>query len=172
MPCSAAPRLYAGRPTPSWFGSASVALTLGRRLHLFGLVDYRGGNSVVVGDVGGVHSFFLSSKQALDGSDAVVVGYRYLDDAVGRTGLFKAGFARVRTVSAGYDLPGRRSVVFSVDNLAMLWREQAESFGVGWIDPEVIPNSPPTGGGLGVRGYAQDPMPQPIRVRVTLRLAF
>lgn len=172
VPCSAAPRLYAGRPTPSWFGSASVALTLGRRLRLFGLVDYRGGNSVVVGDVFALHSFFLSSKQVLDGSDPVVVGYRDLGDAAGRTGLFKAGFARVRTVSAGYDLPGGRSVVFSIDNLAMLWREQAESFGVGWIDPEVIPNSPPAAGGLGVRGYTQDPMPQPIRVRVTLRLAF
>ena len=180
VPCAGAPHLYAGRPTPTWFGSATATLTLGPRLHLFGIVDFRGGHRTVVGDVAALHAFFLNSQRALDGLDPILIGYRSLQsDGVAPTGLFKAGFARLRTVSLGYQMPvaiahwvraSAGMVVIAADNLAFLWREQKTSFGVPWIDPEVVPNTIEDGAGL--RRFTQDPLPQPVRIRLTLSLTF
>jgi TonB-dependent SusC/RagA subfamily outer membrane receptor len=181
VPCAGAPRLYAGQPTPTWFGSASATISIHDRLRLFGLVDYRGGNSVLVGDVEAMHTFFLSSKETLDGSDPILLGYRDFSDPsrLGRTGLFKAGFARLRTISVEYQLPkgvarwvgtNAGAITVAVDNLAILWREQSQSFGVGWIDPEVLPNGGTDAAGL--QAYTQDPLPLARRVTVALRFTL
>jgi TonB-dependent SusC/RagA subfamily outer membrane receptor len=190
VPCTAANAVYYGRPTPKWNGSFSATLTLNRRLRILGLVDALGGNSVLVGDVAAVHSFFLSSQQVLTGSDPIltgIIGNQFLAgdaNGVGVTGMFKGGFARLRTVSVNYELPtriakwvgaSRGSLTLAAENLAILWREQATSFGVGWIDPEITPNrstgvngNDPTGNG----GYTQESWPQLARIRTTIRLTF
>src|SRR4030095_4421462 len=46
VPCAQAPQLYSGRATPSWSGSFSANLRLGKRLQLLGVVDYLGGRVV------------------------------------------------------------------------------------------------------------------------------
>jgi TonB-dependent SusC/RagA subfamily outer membrane receptor len=176
VPCDTAPLVYSGQPSPSWFGSLSATLTLGEHLRLFGLVDYRGGHTVLVGDAFGAHAFFLTSKAALEG-DPIVTGQRVIEDFA-PTALFNGGFARLRSVSVGYLLPravsrwvgaSAGSLVLGADNIALLWRAQKESFGEPWVDPEAIPNSP-VGGDL--VGLAQDPLPQPARVRLSLHLEF
>jgi len=185
VPCAQAPRIYHGRPTPSWNGSFSATLSLGRRLRLLGLVDYLGGNSVVVGDVAAVHAFFLSTKEILEGSDPALSGYLgtqlLLGDpnSIGATGLFKAGFVKLRTISASYELPtgvtrwigsSRGSVTLAAENIAILWRQQKDAFGVGWIDPEIYPNR-----STDVTenfGYTQESWPQGFRLRTTVRLTF
>jgi hypothetical protein len=183
--CNAANSVYFGRPTPKWSGSFSATLTLGGRLRVLALVDALGGNNVLVGDVTAIHTFFFSSKQVLDGSDPVLSGYvgnELLNgdgNAIGAVGMFKGGFARLRTVSASYDFPrnvakffgaSRGSFTLSAENMAFLWREQKESYGVKWIDPEITPNrATDTTGNF---GYTQESWPQMARIRTTIRLTF
>ena len=185
VPCAGAPRLFSGRPTPKWNGSFSATLRLGQRFRLLGLVDYVGGHTVDVGDVAAIHAFFLNSKQVLEGSDDVLSGYIGLEllygdpNAIGALGLFKAGFAKLRTVSATYDFPdkiarwvgaGRGSVTLSAENFLTLWREQKLSYGVEWIDPEIAPNYQSNAQGLD--GYIQESWPQLARIRTTIRFTF
>jgi TonB-linked SusC/RagA family outer membrane protein len=183
--CANAPRLYAGRPTPSWNGSFSATLTIKNRLRILGLVDYLGGNQIICGDCWAMHAFFLSSKQVLEGSDPILSGYLgtfFLQgdgDTWARTGLFNAGFAKLRTVSLSYDLPtsiarwvgaSRGSVTVAGENLLTLWRAQKDAYGVRWVDSEISVNAP----WAGTRdfGYVQESFPQAMRLRTTVRFTF
>ena len=178
VPCGTAPRLYAGRPTPSWNGSFSATVRIGQRLRLLGLIDYVGGHHAIVGDVGAQHTFFRNSRASVSG-DPIVEAYRLDPNGPGATGLFDAGFARLRTVSASYDLPktltnwlgaSRGSVTLSAENMAFLWRAQKTSFGAEWIDPELLPNrSTDVNGNF---GYTQESWPQLARIRTTFRFTF
>jgi TonB-dependent SusC/RagA subfamily outer membrane receptor len=185
--CADAPRIYAGRPTPSWNGSFSATLTLGRRLRILGLVDYLGGGMTMVGDVAAINAFFWSGKQLLEGSNSALSGYLgeellYGDsNIIGATGLFKNGFAKLRTISATYELPtsvarwvgaSRGSISIAGDNLITLWRAQSELYGVKWIDSEISANFPNQPGAGGDYGYVQESLPQAARIRTTIRLTF
>ena len=184
VPCSQAPLLYYGRPTPSWSGSVSATIRIGQRLRLLGLVDYLGGGATIVGDVAGLHTFFLASRQVLEGNDPVLSGYLGMllasgdpNNGIGPTGFFKNGFAKLRTVSAMYEFPAsvarrvgfsRGSITVAAENIATLWREQRSAFGVDWVDPELSANI----GGTGTFGYIQESWPQLARFRTTLRFTF
>lgn len=185
VPCAQAPRLYHGRPTPSWNGSFSAQLRLGQRLRLLGLVDYVGGHHALVGDVAAIHAFFLSSKAVLEGSDEVLSGYlgtQFLlgdPNSIGALGMMKAGFAKLRTVSATYDLPSgltrwlgasRGALTVAAENMITFWRAQEEVFGVKFIDSEIMGNR--TFDNTGNFGYTQESWPQLARFRTTLRLTF
>lgn len=185
VPCENAPRLFAGRTTPSWNGSFSATLSLWRRLRILALVDYLGGNYVNCGDCWAMHSFFLSSKEVLEGSDPVLSGYLgtfFLQgdgNSWARTGLFKGGFAKLRTVAVSYDIPSgmarwlgasRGSITVTGENLATLWRAQKEAFGVSWIDSEISANAP--WAGTRDQGYIQESFPQAMRLRTTVRFTF
>ena len=180
VPCLNAPRLYRGRPTPSWNGSVSATLTLWKRLRLFGLVEGLGGNTIMSCDAACSAHFYFQTRTVLDGSDPVLAGYigMYLleGDAtnVWGDGLFKAGFAKLRTISASYDFPNRiarflgasrGSITMSAENLAILWWEQREAYGYRWVDPEVMPY----GGDV---AFNQENWPQLARFRTTIRLTF
>jgi len=56
------------------------------------------------------------------------------------------------------------------ENLATLWREQKQAFGVTWIDPEIVPNR--SNDAVGNFGYTQESWPQAARIRTTVRLTF
>src|SRR5205085_1831055 len=103
--CASAPRLYAGRPTPSWNGSFSATLRLGQHARILALADYLGGLVADVGDIGAQHTFFRNSRASIAG-DPILMGYRNDPNGPGATGIFDAGFARLRTVSLSWDLPG------------------------------------------------------------------
>ncbi|MEO8452674.1 MAG: TonB-dependent receptor, partial [Gemmatimonadota bacterium] len=176
--CGVAPRLYAGRPTPSWNGSFSTTLRLGQRLRILGLLDYVGGHTAVVGDVGAQHTFFRNSRASLEGNP-IVEALRLDPNGPGSSGLFNAGFARLRTVSATYDLPNkvvswigasRGAITVAAENMAFLWRAQKTSFGAPWIDPELLPNR--STDVTGNFGYTQESWPQLARVRTTFRFTF
>jgi TonB-linked SusC/RagA family outer membrane protein len=179
VPCATAPRLYAGRPTPSWNGSFSATLRLGSRLRLLALADYVGGHHAVVGDVGAQHTFFRNSRSSIAGDDPILQGWLVDPDGngPGATGLFDAGFARLRTVSLTYDLPPRwlmgstrGSITVAAENLMFLWRAQQTAYGAKWIDPELLPNR--DGDITGNFGYTQESWPQLARVRTTVRFTF
>ena len=184
VPCADAPRIYRGNPTPSWSGSGSATLTISKRLRLLALVDYLGGSTTDVGDVGFGHLFFLNSKSILTGDDPILTGYYGLlqsgyGGAGDAAGLFNSGFARLRTVSASYQLPAgltrwvgasQGSFTVSGENLAFLWRAQTEGHGTKWIDPEIHPNF--AGDVTGSQGYAQESFAQAARIRMSLRFTF
>ena len=184
VPCDGAPRIYSGNPTPSWSGSGSATLTISKRLRLLALVDYLGGSTTDVGDVGFGHLFFLNSRAILTGEDPILTGYYSLlqsgfGAAGDAAGLFNSGFARLRTVSASYELPtglarwvgaSHGSFTVSGENLAFLWRAQREGHGTKWIDPEIHPNF--AGDVTGSFGYAQESFAQAARIRMSLRFTF
>jgi hypothetical protein len=177
--CATAPRLYAGRPTPSWNGSFSTTLRLGSSVRFLTLVDYLGGLHAVVGDVGAQHTFFRNSRTSIAGDNPIVQGYRSDPNGPGATGLMDAGFARLRTVSLTYDLPlamaqsmgaSRGSLTVAAENLAFLWRAQPASYGAPWVDPELLPNRATDI--TGNFGYTQESWPQLARFHVTARFTF
>ena len=186
VPCAQAPQLYQGTPTPTWSGSFSTNVRIGKHLQLLGVVDYLGGHTIQVGDVTAIHQFFLSSKQLLEGSSEVLAGMLgsqiLLGDGGqtwGMAGQFKGGFAKLRTVAATYDLPAsitrivgasRGSITMAGENLAELWRAQKSSYGVDWVDAEVTPNRANAGPANGT--YTQESWPQLMRFRTTIRLTF
>ena len=141
-------------------------------------MDFLGGGTAVVGDVGAQHTFFRNSYASLIG-DPILEGYRLDPNGPGATGLFNTGFAKLRTVSLTYDLPPmllrrlgttRSSITISGENLAFLWRAQPTSFGAKWIDPELLPNrSSDTTGNF---TYTQESWPQLARIRATVRLTY
>ena len=179
VPCANAPRLYVGRPTPSWNGSLSSTLRLGTQTRLLVLFDYLGGIHTVVGDVGAQHTFFRNSRTSIAGDNAIVQGYRNDPNGPGATGLMDAGFARLRTVSLTYDLPtrlansmnaSRASISVAAENLAFLWRAQKDSYGAKWIDPELLPNR--VNDVTGNYSYTQESWPQLARFHATFRFTF
>ena len=179
VPCATAPRLYAGRPTPSYNGSFSATLRFGQRLRLLTLVDYLGGLKAAVGDVGAQHTFFRNSRASIDGSDPILMAWRNDANGPGATGLMDASFARLRTVSLTYDFPRgllrftnatRGAFTLAAENMAFLWRAQKDSYGANWIDPELLPNR--STDITGNYGYTQESWPQLARIRGTLRLTF
>jgi TonB-linked SusC/RagA family outer membrane protein len=179
VPCATAPRLYAGRPTPSWNGSFSGTVRLGSQTRVLALVDYLGGLHAIVGDVGAQHTFFRNSRTSIAGDNPIVQGYRNDPNGPGATGLMDASFARLRTVSLTYDLPNgltqsmrasRASVTVAAENLMFLWRAQPDSYGAKWIDPELLPNR--TTDVTGNYTYTQESWPQLARFRTTLRFTF
>ena len=182
--CDNAPRIYSGQPFPRWTGSVSATATIYKRLRVLALVDYSGGHTADVGDVGFGHIFFLNSQAILTGSDQILSGYYGLSrqgygGAGDAAGLFNAGYARLRTVSVSYEFPNKVASLFgasrglftvSGENLAFVWRAQKEAFGVKWIDPEIRPNF--AGDVTGSNGYVQESFAQAARVRFALRLTF
>jgi TonB-linked SusC/RagA family outer membrane protein len=179
VPCATAPRLYEGRPTPSWSGSFTATLRLGSRTRILTLVDYLGGLHATVGDVGAQHTFFRNSRSSIAGDNPILQGWRNDGNGPGATGLFDAGFARLRTVSLTYDLPSRLasavsatrgSVTVAAENMMFLWRAQETAYGAKWIDPELIPNF--RGDASGNGGFTQESWPQLARLRTTLRFTF
>jgi hypothetical protein len=133
----------------------------------------------VVGDIGAQHTFFRNSRSSIAGDDPIIQGYRNDPNGPGATGLFDAGFARLRTVSLTYDLPTRfakfvsatrGSVTAAAENLAFLWRAQPTAYGAKWVDPELLPNR--STDVTGNFGYTQESWPQLARFRTTLRLTF
>ena len=186
VPCAQAPQLFQGAATPTWSGSFSANLRLGKSLQLLGVVDYLGGQVIQVGDVVAIHHFFFSSEAILKGTDEVLAGrlgtQLLLGDGGqtwGRTGLFDGGFAKLRTIALSYELPrnvagwigaSRGSISLAGENLAILWQAQKSAYGVDWVDPEVTPNR--VNAGPANYTYSQESWPQLARFRTTIRLTF
>jgi hypothetical protein len=128
--------------------------------------------------------FFNNTRAVLTGEDQILSGYYgLLRDGYGgagdAAGMFNTGFARLRTVSASYEIPdkiarwfgaSRGSFTLSGENLAWVWRAQKTAFGAPWIDPEIHPNF--AGDVTALTGYVQESFPQAARVRFSLRLTF
>jgi TonB-linked SusC/RagA family outer membrane protein len=161
QPCAAtgeADVIYSGRsPDPKWFGGINTSVTVLKDLRLFANVDFAGGHIVHYHALGASHPV-MQNTAAINGDpangidpDPIVWWYsRHPNPAFSRgdaqfLGDYKAGFARLRDLSATYTLPdaitskfgsSRTSVTLAARNLWFLWQETKEQFGRLVGDPE------------------------------------
>ena len=166
--CAQAPPVYWGQRDPAWSGSGSAALTLFQRLRLFGLVDFKTGHMIDVGDVGASHTSFRNSRAINEATDPILLAYDQTGYRFGAE-FAQGGFVKLREVSAVYPLPNawarmlrasRGSVSLAARNVATLWVAQGDIFGTKIHDPEVY------------IGPTQTMLPLLMSAVVTVRLTF
>jgi TonB-linked SusC/RagA family outer membrane protein len=134
--CSKAPRVYWGHSQPTWQAGVHTTLTLYKNLRLYALVDGNGGHLQSDTEVRALHNQG-STLAVIQQNDPLLQEYRAIEaDA---PGTYKAGFLRLRELSATYTVPARyvsrvgasgASISFAGRNLMMLWTAQQ-----GWNTP-------------------------------------
>ncbi len=176
VPCESAERVFAGQPDPKLSGNFNTSVTLFGNLQLSAEVDFQGGHRSVTGDISGAHHLFRNSRAILTNSHPILEAY---DQISGfgwfESGLYGAGWAKLRNVSATYTLPdemlsgigaSRASLTLSGQNLAILWQETEELFGRRIIDPENRLTGSETS------GYVQTVVPHLSSFVATMRVTF
>jgi TonB-linked SusC/RagA family outer membrane protein len=129
-PCATAPRVLWGHSQPTWQIGLNNTVTLFQRVRLYARVDGNGGHLQSDTEIRALHNQG-STLAVIQRNDPLLQEYRAIEaDA---PGTYKAGFLRLRELSAGYDLPARfaqrlgaRSgfVNVAARNVAMLWTAQ------------------------------------------------
>jgi TonB-dependent SusC/RagA subfamily outer membrane receptor len=183
VPCSSAPRVYWGHSQPTWQAGLNSTVTLFERLRLYARVDGNGGHLQSNTEIRALHNQG-SSLPVIMRNDPFLQVYRAIEaDA---PGTYKAGFLRLREVSATYTVApalasrlgaSSATVGLAGRNLAMLWTAQH-----GWNtsrdgeirvdvadqhvwDPEIRANGQLSNG-------FQTILPPTASVTATLRLTF
>ena len=129
VPCAQAPRVYWGHSQPIWQMGYNTTVTLFNRLRLYARADGNGGHYQSNTEVRALHN--QGSTLGVINKDPLLTVYRAIEaDA---PGTYRAGFLRLREVSATYTVPnvitrriGASSANLSVAgrNLRMLWTAQ------------------------------------------------
>lgn len=130
VPCSQAPRVYWGHSQPTWQAGVHTTLTLYKNLRLYALVDGNGGHLQSDTEIRALHNQG-STLGVIEQNDPFLQEYRAIEaDA---PGTYKAGFLRLRELSATYSVPSRfvsrvgasgASISVAGRNLMMLWTAQ------------------------------------------------
>ena len=174
--CATAPTVFWGGPLPKWQGSLSTTVTLFGDLRLYALADYQGGHWRTNGDVAASHLFFANSRCINERPicDPELAAYAS-QGQVWQTGTMKAGFAKLRTLSATYTLPSsivgrvgasRGTFTLAGHNLARLWTAEDSKYGHRITDPEIGKE------GTALDTYNQELWPQFTTITTSLRLSF
>ncbi len=136
VPCAGAPQLYLGRTQPTWTFGVDNTFTLFDNVRLYARVEGNGGHKQVNTEIRAIHNQSTSEGVLLRNNPILSATRIYEND---RTGVYDAGFLRLREVSATYDLPARfasrvgarrGSISLGMRNVAMLWTAQH-----GWDTP-------------------------------------
>ena len=130
VPCSSAPRVLWGHSQPTWQAGVSNSVTLFDKLRLYARVDGNGGHLQSNTEIRALHNQG-STEAVIKRDDPFLQVYRSIEaDAVG---TYKAGFLRLRELSATYTLGNRLvqrlgasggSLSVAGRNLSMLWTAQ------------------------------------------------
>jgi TonB-dependent SusC/RagA subfamily outer membrane receptor len=184
VPCAGAPLVRWGHSQPTWQINLSNTLTFGQYVRVYAAIDGTGGHVQLDSTDPANHTTYCSSRACRVQNDPIVMAYR----AIGRNplGMYKAGFLKLREVSATYTLPGQwvqhvgargGSVSLGARNLMTLWTAQ-----MGWDTPRAGNVMIPLGNGRVwdpetrstadlSTGY-QTVMPPLASVAVTVRMSF
>ncbi len=128
--CASAPRVYWGHSQPTWQFGVNSTLTLFKNLRLYARVDGNGGHIQSNTEIRALHNQG-STEAVLLRNDPLLQVYRAIEADV--PGTYKAGFLRLREVSATYTIAPKfvrfigaqgGSVSVAGRNLSMLWTEQ------------------------------------------------
>ena len=173
--CSTAPQVYWGNSTPTWWGSVTNSVTLFEKLRLGANIDFQGGFHQVDGDIAFGHTTFQNSAKDYGTPDPVFAAYQTVIPRLG-LGYFDAGFAKLRELSASYQLPsalaGRTgaqtaSVTAAWRNVLTLWQAQHDIWGTRIFDSETrVPGSSEL-------GYTyQTVIPPTSQIVLTVRMSY
>ncbi len=183
VPCAQAPQVFLGHSQPTWQMGLSNTFTIFRDFQLSVRIEGNGGHKQDNTEIRATHNQSTTEAVLLKNNPILSATRIYEND---RTGVYKAGFLRLREISASYNLPDRfvgrigaqrGTLNFGMRNVAMLWTAQN-----GWStardgsvreplanmivwDPEV------RGTGQSSVGY-QTVMPPTASAVLTLRLSF
>jgi TonB-linked SusC/RagA family outer membrane protein len=125
-----APRVYWGHSQPTWQMGFNTQVTLWQNLRLYARVDGDGGNLQEDTEIRALANQG-STKAVILGNDPLLQTYRAIEADGPST--YKAGFMRLREVSASYTISPRyvqrlrasgASVTLAGRNLSMLWTAQ------------------------------------------------
>ena len=183
VPCADAPQVYLGHSQPTWQFGVSNTFTLFRDLQLSVRVEGNGGHKQDDTEIRATHNQSTTEAVLLKNNPILSATRIYEND---RTGIYEAGFLRLREISASYNLPPRivgrigaqrGSLSFGMRNVAMLWTAQH-----GWNTPRdghireplanmLVWDPEVRGNGQASVGY-QTVMPPTASAIVTLRLNF
>ena len=136
VPCSAAPRVLWGHSQPTWQAGLNSTVTLFDVLRLYARVDGNGGHLQSDTEIRALHNQG-STEAVILRNDPFLQVYRAIEaDA---PGTYKAGFLRLRELSASYTIGSRLTqrlgasggtISVAGRNLSMLWTAQH-----GWNTP-------------------------------------
>ena len=197
--------IFRGAGDPVWLGSVFTSFSVSENLRFYANVDFKSGYIQSSTTIGATHSS-LNNTLAMngfpqggavyrhDGSDNLgsATGDGLLPDPVVRYGvndggsrwrrqygMFPAGFARLRQVSAQYNLPtsfanrigaSRTSITLAGNNLWFLWQQTDHWYGMRVGDPEIGAN---TGSGAQFRtGGGNSDLLTGSTVSMTVRVGF
>jgi TonB-linked SusC/RagA family outer membrane protein len=128
--CATAPRVYWGHSQPTWQAGFNSTVTLYQNLRLYARVDGNGGHLQSDTEIRALHNQG-STLAVIQQNDPFLQEYRRIEaDA---PGTYKAGFLRLRELSATYTVPSRfvsrvgasgASLSVAGRNLSMLWTAQ------------------------------------------------
>jgi TonB-linked SusC/RagA family outer membrane protein len=134
--CATAPRVFWGHSQPTWQAGLNSTVTLFNQVRLYARVDGNGGHIQSNTEIRARHNQ-NTTKAVLLRDDPFLQVYRSIEaDA---PGTYKAGFLRLRELSAAYTIPttyARRigatgaTITVAGRNLRMLWTAQE-----GWDTP-------------------------------------
>lgn len=135
-PCGSARRVFWGHSQPTWQAGINSTVTLWGNLRLYARVDGNGGHIQSNTEIRALHNQG-STRAVITRDDPLLQTYRAIEaDA---PGTYKAGFLRLRELSAAYALnpnwvkrlgASAGSINVAGRNLAMLWTAQH-----GWGTP-------------------------------------
>jgi TonB-dependent SusC/RagA subfamily outer membrane receptor len=136
VPCAQAGQVFLGHSQPTWTFGFDNNFTLFSKLRLYARLEGNGGHKQVNTEIRATHNQSTTEAVLLKNNPLLSATRIYEND---RTGVYEAGFLRLRELSATYDLPDafaarvgarRGSISLGMRNVAMLWTAQH-----GWDTP-------------------------------------
>jgi hypothetical protein len=127
---TAAPRVYWGHSQPTWQQGYNTMVTLWGNLRLYARADGNGGHLQSDTEIRALHNQG-STKAVILQNDPLLQTYRSIETDV--PGTYKAGFLRLRELSAAYTVKPSMvqrvgasggTVTLAMRNVAMLWTAQ------------------------------------------------
>jgi TonB-linked SusC/RagA family outer membrane protein len=127
VPCSQAHKVFWGHTQPTWQLGVGTTFTLWNNLRLYGRVEGNGGHHQINTEIRAIHNLG-NSEARVKNNDPILAAYRAVENDA--TGAYKAGFLRLREISASYNLPdnlvgrigaSRGSLTVGMRNVMMLW---------------------------------------------------
>ena len=180
--CDVAPLVYVGTPTPTLTGAIGNTFSIGKRLRLYALVDFRRGNKLY----NFVEEARCAAELGLPLCDANYHPEKYspiylaeLDASAASGGLNDQfiqddGFAKLREISATYDLPERFIPGVRTASFTLAARELHTWTHYKGPDPEINYNANAGGTNNSPQGqnFDQGILPPLSRITASLNITF
>lgn len=182
VPCAQAPEIAAGAPLPTWQGSTSVTVSVGKRWQFYANVEYLGGNMQRNSEVSAGFASFGNAKMWLEATDPILMGIKANSfDSRAQAGAVRMGYARIRDISGTYTWPAQYAGYIGAaqasttlswsGNISTFWLEQPRLFGRKVTDASIRESGSfrqPFPEGLA--GNQQDAWPTMQRLVLTFRV--